>query len=110
MKTPGGALVLAPGEGRTYRVGGSPIVLKVRGAETRGCFEVTESTLPPGFGGVPAHLHEETDHAFYVLAGELELRIGDEIVGGGPGTCGLLTRGLAHTFANPRTAPCRDVQ
>jgi len=73
MKTAEGAFVLAPGEGKTYRVGGSPIVLKVRGAETRGRFEITESTLPPGFGGVPAHIHEDTDHAFYVLDGELEL-------------------------------------
>lgn len=75
MKTAEGAFVLAPGEGKTYRVGGSPIVLKVRGAETQGRFEITESALPPGFGGVPPHRHEDTDHAFYVLEGELELKI-----------------------------------
>jgi len=110
MKTAEGAFVLAPGEGKTYRVGGSPIVLKVRGAETRGRFEITESTLPPGFGGVPPHLHEDTDHAFYVLDGELELKIGDELVRGGPDTCAFSPRGLAHTFANPGTEPCRYLQ
>jgi len=110
MKTAEGAFVLAPGEGKTYRVGGSPIVLKVRGAETRGRFEITESTLPPSFGGVPAHIHEDTDHAFYVLDGVLELTIGNEVVRGGPGACAFSPMGLAHTFAIPGTRPCRYLQ
>jgi hypothetical protein len=75
MKTEVGAFALQPGEGTTYTVGGSPIVYKVRGSETGGRFEITESTLPPRFGDVPPHVHHDTDHAFYVLKGELGVQI-----------------------------------
>lgn len=109
-KTDQGAFVLQPGEGTTYRVGGSPIVYKVRGAETGGRFEITESTLPPGFGGVPQHVHQDTDHAFYVVEGELEVQIGDQSYRGGPGTCMFSPRGVDHTFSNPGQAPCRYLQ
>ncbi|HET8625987.1 MAG TPA: cupin domain-containing protein [Thermomicrobiales bacterium] len=110
MKTAQGAFVLRPGEGTTYRVGGSPIVYKVRGAETGGRFEITESTLPPGFGGVPPHVHRDTDHAFYVLEGELEVQVGDDRFRGGPGTCIFAPRGAAHTFGNPGTDLTRYLQ
>lgn len=110
MKTKLGAFVLQPGEGTTYTVGGSPIVYKVRGAETGGRFEITESTLPPGFGGVPPHVHHDTDHAFYVLEGELGVQIGDQTFSGGPGTCMFSPRGAAHTFSNAGSTMCRYLQ
>lgn len=110
MKSQAGAFVLKPGEGTTYRVAGSPIVLKVRGAETGGRFEITESTLPPGYGSVPAHVHQETDHCFYVVEGELEVEIAGEVFRGGPGTCMFSPRGVSHTFANPGEAACRYLQ
>ena len=110
MKTELGAFVLQPGEGTTYTVGGSPIVFKVRGAQTGGRFEITESTLPPGFGGVPPHVHQDTDHAFYVLEGELSVQIGERTFSGGAGTCLFSPRGAAHTFSNPGAGPCRYLQ
>jgi len=110
MKTEQGAFALQPGEGTTYKVGGSPIVYKVRGSETGGRFEITESTLPPGFGGVPPHVHQDTDHAFYVLEGELEVQIGEQSFRGGPGACMFSPCGVGHTFSNPGEAPCRYLQ
>jgi mannose-6-phosphate isomerase-like protein (cupin superfamily) len=110
LKTEQGAFALNPGEGTTYTVGGSPIVFKVRGSETGGRFEITESTLPPSFGGIPPHVHQDTDHAFYVLEGELEVQIGEQALRGGPGTCLFSPRGAGHTFSNPGAAPCRYLQ
>lgn len=110
MKTEQGAFALGPGEGTTYLVGGSPIVYKVRGAETGGRFEITESTLPPGFGGVPPHVHQDTDHAFFVLQGELSLQIGGQAFRGGPGTCMFSPRRAVHSFSNPGAVPCRCLQ
>lgn len=110
MKTAQGAFALQAGRGTTYMVGGSPIVFKVRGAETGGRFEITESTLPPGFGGVPAHVHRDTDHAFYVLEGELTVQIGEESFRGGPGACMFSPRRAAHAFSNTGSVPCRYLQ
>lgn len=110
MKTEQGAFSLAPGEGTRYAIGGSDTVFKVRGAETRGRFELTESTLPPGFGGVPPHMHQDTDHAFYVLESELAVEIGDRTVRGGAGTCVFVPKGVGHTFANAGTGTCRYLQ
>lgn len=110
MKTKLGAFVLRSGEGTTYMVAGGPIVYKVRGSETGGRFEITESTLPPKFGGVPAHVHQDTDHAFYVLEGELTVQIGDEVFTGGSGTCFFAPRGAAHAFSNPSGNASRWLQ
>jgi mannose-6-phosphate isomerase-like protein (cupin superfamily) len=110
MKTEHGAFALQLGEGTTYTVGGSPIVYKVRGSETGGRFEITESTLPPGFGGIPPHVHQDTDHAFYVLEGELEVQVGGQSFRGRPGTCIFSPRGVGHTFGNPGEPPCRYLQ
>jgi len=110
MKTVQGGFLVRPGEGKTYSIGGSPIVYKVRGVETGSRFEITESTLPPDFGGVPAHVHHDTDHAFYVLEGDLTVQIGDEVYSGGPGTCMFSPRGMGHAFSNPALARCRYLQ
>lgn len=110
MKTEHGAFALGPGEGPSYTIGGGDTVFKVRAAETGGRFEITESTLPPGFGGVPPHVHQDTDHAFYVLDGELAVQMGDRTVCGGTGTCVFVPKGVGHTFANPSTGTCRYLQ
>ena len=47
--------------------------------------------------------------AFYVLAGECSVRIGEETHTLGPGTFALLPRGIAHTFANFGTVPAHVI-
>jgi mannose-6-phosphate isomerase-like protein (cupin superfamily) len=110
MKAVQGGFLKRPGEGKTYTIGGTPIVYKVRAAETGSRFEITESTLPPDFGGVPAHVHQDTDHAFYVLEGQLAVQIGGEVYSGGPGTCVFSPRGMGHAFSNAASTPCRFLQ
>lgn len=48
----------------------------------------------------PLHVHHADDEAWYVLAGRLGFRLGDEELSAGPGQTVLAPRGVAHTFWN----------
>lgn len=62
-------LVLAPGEGRVYRMGRLTAVFK---ADEPG-YTLSEWWMEPGFAGVGAHAHAENDEVFQVLDGAPEI-------------------------------------
>lgn len=63
---------------------------------------------PPGYQA-PLHLHHEDDEAWYVLAGRLVVRIGDNDYDVPAGAAVIGPRGLPHTFWNPDPVPARYV-
>ena len=73
------AVVVAPGEGRFIAVGsaGTGVTVKASGAETGGLCTVWEGRVPPGTVGAGPHYHRGRDEFFYVLEGELVLRVGN---------------------------------
>jgi quercetin dioxygenase-like cupin family protein len=81
----GQAVVLEPGPGRKLE---RPELL------------VSELDRIPKAGVAP-HVHREHADAFYVLEGEVEFLLGDEMVRAGPGTFVAAPPGIAHTFGNP---------
>jgi quercetin dioxygenase-like cupin family protein len=58
-----------------------------------------ELEIKPG-GGVQPHFHKGHSDSFYILEGELELHVGDEVVRGSPGTYVLAPPGVVHFFRN----------
>src|SRR5215470_2829312 len=48
------------------------------GIDTGGAYCLLEVSLAPGIG-VPRHTHTREDEVYFVLAGELEVAVGDEI-------------------------------
>jgi quercetin dioxygenase-like cupin family protein len=94
------AVALEPGEGAILvnPVGGH-VVFKVRGAETGGTMTVLETVVTPG-DGPPLHVHETDDEAIYVLEGEIDFRVVDEIYGNRSGSFVFVPRGTPHTFQN----------
>src|SRR4051812_6919534 len=96
------AIVVAPGEGRFIAVGsaGTGVMVKASTAETGGLCTVWEGQVPPGKVGGGPHYHRERDESFYVLGGELVLRIGDDIHTAGAGTFAFVPRGTIHGFHN----------
>ena len=66
-----------------------------------------EMTMGPGESGPPLHLHRLHAESFYVLEGEITLRLGDRIVPAGVGTWGCAPVGTPHTLANFSTSPGR---
>lgn len=102
-----GATVHMPGEGENHEMGGSSICLKATAAETGGAFFLSETVVEPGFAGPPLHVHRELTDMFYVLAGVLTFRVGEETIEGPPGTFVCAPSGIAHTFMNPGSEPAR---
>ncbi len=97
------SLDTAPGDSL---VGGS-IHIRVRSEDTDGSFGLIEQVVPPGFPGPSLHVHPDFAETFYVLEGELAVRVGDEAHDAGPGTVAVVPRGTPHTFANPSDRPAR---
>ena len=72
------AVVLGPGEGLDVsRRNGRDSVLKATGKDTAGHLAIQELAHPQGVPGPPLHIHPNTEEAFYVLAGQLRVRVGE---------------------------------
>lgn len=99
------AVVVAPGEGRFIAVGsgGTGVMVKVSAGDTDGLCTVWEGRVPPGTVGAGPHYHRERDEFFYVLSGELVLRIGDERHPARAGTFAFVPRNTIHGFHNAST-------
>jgi uncharacterized cupin superfamily protein len=96
------AVVVTPGEGRFIAVGsaGTGVTVKVSAAETDGLCTVWEGRVPPGTVGAGPHLHHGRDEFFYVLEGELVLRIGNDNHTAPAGTFAFVPRETIHGFHN----------
>lgn len=102
------AVIHGPGEGELHPAGGdSVIAIKATGAETAGTFFMSETTIDPGFQGPPPHRHEHLHDMFYVLEGELTVRVGDETHQLPRGTFVCVPPGVTHTFSNASEEPVR---
>lgn len=55
----------------------------------------------------PLHIHRDDDEAWYVLEGELRVRLGERDLELPAGGCAIAVRGTPHTFWNPAPAPAR---
>jgi quercetin dioxygenase-like cupin family protein len=95
------------GEGLHREARGSEMWFKAVGSDTRGRFSLMERRLPPGGRMPPAHRHPSNDEAYFVLDGEVEFRVNDEVVHGTTGTFVLVAAGETHTFGNSGTQPAR---
>jgi quercetin dioxygenase-like cupin family protein len=62
--------------------------------------------FPPG-GGVDPHYHERHSDSFFILEGELEIYVGDEVVSAVAGTYVLAPPRVVHYFRNVSDAPVR---
>ncbi|MDQ6730240.1 MAG: cupin domain-containing protein [Actinomycetota bacterium] len=55
----------------------------------------------------PLHVHHGDDEAWYVLAGALRVRIGNETFQAGPGGAAFAPKGTPHAYGNARREPVR---
>jgi mannose-6-phosphate isomerase-like protein (cupin superfamily) len=101
------AIVLRPGEGKTVTVFGDRHTYKAVGEQTGEAFGLVEIAMPAPAAGPPAHVHRGVDEAFYVLAGELTMLIGDRTITATAGSFAFVPRGTVHAFANRGTREAR---
>jgi quercetin dioxygenase-like cupin family protein len=91
-------VALHAGEGET--VGTTRIMV------ARPELSLLEFEVRPG-GGVDPHFHKLHSDSFFVLEGELEIHVGDEVVQAGPGAYALAPPGVVHYFRNVSDKPVR---
>jgi mannose-6-phosphate isomerase-like protein (cupin superfamily) len=100
-------LLVPPGEGATLlSPSGLAQWLKAAECDTGGAYSLWESLTLPHEGPQP-HIHANHEEAFYVLSGELEMRLGERTVTAGAGTFVLVPRGTVHAFTNHGPEPAR---
>ena len=98
---------MGPGEGETIEgPAGGPLTFKARAAQTGGSLTAFENIIAPG-DGPPLHTHSDEDESWYVLAGHLRFRLGEELRQAPQGTFVFVPRGIAHTFQNVADEPAR---
>ncbi len=101
------AILRGSGEGDAVELGGSRALFKAEGGDGDGTFSLTEVTLAPGFTGPVRHHHETFVDSFYVLEGNVAVRLGDRTVEAPAGSYAFVPPGNVHTFSNPGNEPVR---
>ena len=73
--------------------------IRLSGGETGGTYCLLEAGLAPGMS-VPRHTHTREDEAYFVLTGELEVTVGDEVFILRPGDSLMAPRDIPHQLRN----------
>ena len=85
-----GTILLGPGDIYT---------LPATAAETDGDYIALEKLVPPD-GGPPLHVHHDQIETFYILEGEMEMTLGDQVYETKAGDYVHVSRGTPHRFVN----------
>lgn len=106
MEQSDAGIVLQPGEGSTVSPPGHPVMTtKISGLDAANAYSMLEMTVYDQ--GPPLHKHLSEEEVFYVLEGEVTLRVGDREIQVVPGSVVLVPRGTPHTFWNSSKSPAR---
>ena len=102
MRTEDGGIFVGPDEGKALPnpVGGR-MVVKVRDEDTAGAYSMYDNTIPPGSPGPRPHIHRDHEEAFYVLEGELTVRVGPRTILAPAGSFVVVPRGVVHRPSKP---------
>ena len=83
------------------------MVVKVGDGDTDGSYSVHDNIIPAGSQGPLPHLHRAHEETFYVLEGELTVRVGERRISAPAGSFVVIPRGVVHQPSNPGTEPTR---
>jgi len=107
MTPQGASLFIGPDDGTLLM---NPIagrmVIKACAQDTGG-YTLHENILPAGSPGPLPHIHRNHEEAFYVLEGELTMRVGARTITAPVGSFVVVPRGVVHQPSNPGTQPTR---
>ena len=81
MRTENAGIFVGPDDGKALPnpIGGA-LVAKVRDEDTGGAYSIYDNTIPAGSPGPRPHIHRDHEEAFYVLEGELTIRVGPRTI------------------------------
>jgi mannose-6-phosphate isomerase-like protein (cupin superfamily) len=93
---------------RVFMFLGVRMKILLSSADTGGMFSLVEGIMPPGGdGGLHIHLHE--NESMYLLEGELEVSIGEQIFVLRPGESYFAPRGIPQRLRNLGSVPARSL-
>ncbi len=95
-----------PAEGRAIAVVGDVYRFLATAEDTNGKYAVWEAIVPPG-GGPPPHVHSREEEGFYILEGEIIVRVGEQRIVATPGTFANMPVGAWHSFKNESGQPAK---
>ena len=102
--------VIGPGQGMAIQgPTGLPMLVKAGEGLTNGSYTLVEYAHEPHAPGPPPHIHHEHEEAFYVLEGELTLRMGDDYLTLPAGSFACVPRGTVHQPSNRGAARTRFI-
>ena len=76
--------------------------------ETDGAYFVMEGLVPPD-GGPPPHIHHNQDETFYIVEGQIEILLGDQVYKAKDGDFVHVSKGIPHRFINRSHTPTKMV-
>ena len=101
------AVIRMPGEGKTLTLAGQPLAFLVTAEDSKhSC--MFEWTVAAGFS-TGLHVHRVQEETFYVLEGECEWQIGDQLVHAKPGAYVFIPPGTPHNIGNASDKPARVI-
>lgn len=93
------AKIVTPDQGTSVWAMGIHVTVRFTSKDTDGAYSVFEDVVSPG-AGPPLHTHTKEDETMFVLEGELEVTLGEQIATVRPGTFVHMPRGVPHCFKN----------
>lgn len=94
-----------PGAGKEVTLAGQPMAFLVTGENSKHTC-MFEWTVPAGFS-TGLHVHRVQEETFYVLEGECEWQVGDQLIRARPGTYLFIPPGVPHNIGNASDKPAR---
>ena len=104
------AHVLRSDQGAVGQLGSMGVRFIVGSGDSGDAFSLVEHPIPPRKLAAPLHRHSREDEFTFVLAGDVGILLGDDVVFGAPGDLIFKPRGQWHTFWNAGTQPARVLE
>ena len=98
-------VIRMPAENKGVTLGGQPMVFLVTGKDTKHT-SMFDWTIPAGFA-TGRHVHRVQEETFYMLDGECEWHVGDQVIRAIPGTYLFIPPGVPHNITNVSQKPAR---
>jgi quercetin dioxygenase-like cupin family protein len=93
--------------GKKTQVGRAVLDCKISGKDTNGNLYVFESSQNYREEGIPLHMHPDLDETFYILEGNVKIKIGEEKYRLGPGDTIFAPRNIPHGCVTNSATPSK---
>ncbi len=99
------AVIRMPHDDKGVSLAGKPMAFLVTGTDSKHT-SMFDWTIPAHFS-TGRHVHRVQEETFYMLEGECEWQIGEELICATPGAFVFIPPGTPHNIANPSDRPAR---